>query len=585
MTRLRVRDVSLEVEVIGHGYPLLLMHGGPGADHHSMLPFRRLADRFTLVFYDHRCNGRSVGAPVTSMTWENLTADADALRERLGFEHWAVVGHSFGGHVALEYALRYPGSLSHLVLLDTGGDARWSRENGPDLLAGRGYSPKTVALARRFFRGQIRPNEMRLGLMRFGSAYYHRPGIRLVARELIAARGTRMRPDALIFAGRHLLDGWSVMDRLGEIVAPTLVLAGRDDFLFPPEHQVELAAGIPGARLRIVERAGHNAHSERPAEIMDAVRGFLRDEVVVAPAAVSPVAMGPPAAKRHPAARVQDIYVAESGDPESPAVVFIHGGGPSGLMWRRHLDQLAPTFHCLAPDLPGFGRSNRLASISLAETADLVAELIETRVRTGRAHVVGLSYGGSVVLALLDRHPDRIDRAVVDGSGVLSSWIDPLVLLGAAVVSPIAGTRPVATLLGPIGLRGLGIALRGASPAAMRRAFREGYTAPLTRRQLEANCPTLFVAGEKERIVRASNAAFAALMPHAVACFVPGLRHAWFAWRPELHMRMVEAWLSGQALPSGLEPEPRSPEAVDRVLRLLARPARLGSAQPQDLLA
>ena len=54
-----VRGVPLFVEVVGHGEPLLLMHGGPGADHWSLQPFRRLADRFTLVFYDHRCNGRS----------------------------------------------------------------------------------------------------------------------------------------------------------------------------------------------------------------------------------------------------------------------------------------------------------------------------------------------------------------------------------------------------------------------------------------------------------------------------------------------------------------------------------------------
>ena len=50
-------DVSLFVDVVGRGYPLLLMHGGPGADHWSTLPFRRCADRFTLVFYDHRANG------------------------------------------------------------------------------------------------------------------------------------------------------------------------------------------------------------------------------------------------------------------------------------------------------------------------------------------------------------------------------------------------------------------------------------------------------------------------------------------------------------------------------------------------
>jgi proline iminopeptidase len=73
------------------------------------------------------------------MTWENLTADAEALRQELGFERWAVLGHSFGGMVALEYALRYPASLSHLVLLDTGGDSWWPQQNAAALLARRGY--------------------------------------------------------------------------------------------------------------------------------------------------------------------------------------------------------------------------------------------------------------------------------------------------------------------------------------------------------------------------------------------------------------------------------------------------------------
>jgi proline iminopeptidase len=88
-------------------------------DHSSLLPLRLCGDRFTLVFYDHRCNGRSEGADVTSMTWENLTADAEMLRKTLGFDKWAILGHSFGGMVALEYALRYPQYLSHLILLDT----------------------------------------------------------------------------------------------------------------------------------------------------------------------------------------------------------------------------------------------------------------------------------------------------------------------------------------------------------------------------------------------------------------------------------------------------------------------------------
>ena len=131
MTHMQIRDVSLHVKVMGRGFPLVLMHGGPGADLYTLMSLKPLADQFTLVFYDHRCNGRSKGAEVTTMTMENLTADAESLRQALGFEKGAVLGHSFGGYVAMEYALRYPKNLSHLLLVNTGGDYRWARENAP----------------------------------------------------------------------------------------------------------------------------------------------------------------------------------------------------------------------------------------------------------------------------------------------------------------------------------------------------------------------------------------------------------------------------------------------------------------------
>ncbi|MBI5567893.1 MAG: alpha/beta hydrolase [Chloroflexi bacterium] len=275
MTTISIRGVSLFVEVIGHGYPLVLMHGGPGVDHTTMLPFRSCADHFTLVFYDHRCNGRSEGADVSSMTWENLTADAEALRQTLGFDRWAVLGHSFGGMVALEYALRYPHSLSHLLLLDTCGDSRWVQHNAPEILAKRGYSSAAVTTARRFFNGQIAPGEMVPAMMKFARAYYHRLTPLLLAHEAILGLRMKSRPEALIFGFSQLLKGWTVMDRLSEIKAPTLVMAGRDDFQFPPEHQAALAAGIANARLEIIERAGHNAPTERPAEVSRAVKNFI----------------------------------------------------------------------------------------------------------------------------------------------------------------------------------------------------------------------------------------------------------------------------------------------------------------------
>jgi proline iminopeptidase len=271
-----IRDVSLFVETVGHGYPLVLMHGGPGADHYTLLQFRRCSDQLTLVFYDHRCNGRSQGAPVSTMTWGNLTADADALRQRLGFERWAVLGHSFGGNVALEYALRYPDRVSHLVLVDTGGDSRWPLQNAAELTLERGHGAKKADLVRRFFNGEIEPRQMVPILFRIGDLYASHPSLRDQIRDMAAGEWrTKMRAAPLIFAGRHLLPGWTVMERLGEIKAPTLVIAGVDDFIYPPESQRDLAARISSARLLLVEGAGHNPHSEQTEQVIAAVRGFL----------------------------------------------------------------------------------------------------------------------------------------------------------------------------------------------------------------------------------------------------------------------------------------------------------------------
>lgn len=72
MPNIAIHDVSLFVRTMGDGYPIVLMHGGPGLDHTTLLALAPLARDYQLVFYDHRCNGRSSGDPET-MTWDSLT--------------------------------------------------------------------------------------------------------------------------------------------------------------------------------------------------------------------------------------------------------------------------------------------------------------------------------------------------------------------------------------------------------------------------------------------------------------------------------------------------------------------------------
>jgi pimeloyl-ACP methyl ester carboxylesterase len=266
------------------------------------------------------------------------------------------------------------------------------------------------------------------------------------------------------------------------------------------------------------------------------------------------------------------MHVHEAGTPGAPAVVFLHGAGASGLMWRDHMAQLDDRFHCLAPDLPGFGRSNRQAPLTADETADLVAELISSRVPAGRAHVVGLSWGGALTHRLLGRHPELVDRVIIDSAGVLTARSGSLVLLGVAVVSPFLHTRPVVALFSRIiGMDAAGRAdLRRASRRAFWRAFVEGFKGGVCRVEMSASSPTLLTAGETETAIRPSNAAQAALMPHAEARFAPRGGHGWLARRTDLHVRMVEAWLTGGELPDELPRERAWPGALERMRRELA---------------
>ena len=258
------------------------------------------------------------------------------------------------------------------------------------------------------------------------------------------------------------------------------------------------------------------------------------------------------------------MHVVESGMAGWPAILFIHGMGQSGRIWQRHMAKLSD-FHCLAPDLPGFGRSNHLAPASNGCIVALLADLIETRVPAKQVHVVGLSWGATLALALLSRHPQLVDRAIADGTPIRwprASRLPLLYVLTAAL--PFKRTWWFRALFGNVMDEA---DLRDASRLALWRAF-AGSMERLPPLVATSN-PTLFVAGEREGWYRPSNAALAALMAHAEAWYAPGLDHCWQLTAPDLHIRMVEAWMNGKAPPSELRREP-APEAMERVRALRA---------------
>ncbi|MGA9098392.1 MAG: alpha/beta fold hydrolase [Methanotrichaceae archaeon] len=137
---------------------------------------------------------------------------------------------------------------------------------------------------------------------------------------------------------------------------------------------------------------------------------------------------------------MDDIVVRECGPSRAPTVVFLHGGGISGWMWYR-CASLLYDYHCLIPDLPEHGSSRSIKPFTIEDSAWRIANLIQDRVPCGRAHVVGHSLGGQVLVALLAMAPHVIDRAVV--SSALLQPLPMAILLSAisCAVLPLAQNR------------------------------------------------------------------------------------------------------------------------------------------------
>jgi pimeloyl-ACP methyl ester carboxylesterase len=119
------------------------------------------------------------------------------------------------------------------------------------------------------------------------------------------------------------------------------------------------------------------------------------------------------------------LYVAEQRPDAGESVLFLHSGNVAGWMWTDQAEAL-PGHHALVPDLPGFGGSAHVPWADLATTADQVAAVVRERAHGGRAHVVGLSLGGIVGVALAARHPELV-RSVF-ASGAILRGLDAPVL-------------------------------------------------------------------------------------------------------------------------------------------------------------
>jgi proline iminopeptidase len=271
----RINGSEIFYETLGSGPPVLVMHGGLGLDHTYFRPWLDpLAERFQLVFYDHRGCGRSERpkdwSAVTHETWVD---DADALRAHLGHERVFVMGHSYGGFLALEYALRHPDRLRGLILSNTApvfdygqrafqiAEARATPSQFRALVEGfSGPLPDDAAMADAF--GIILP-------LYFGT----------YSPEIGAALARRIAYSAAAFNRAYFgcIAGFDVTAKLGDIQSPTLIVSGTHDFFGPLKETGErLQDGISGSLLVVHQGSGHFPFIENQARFNEDLAGWAR---------------------------------------------------------------------------------------------------------------------------------------------------------------------------------------------------------------------------------------------------------------------------------------------------------------------
>jgi 3-oxoadipate enol-lactonase len=240
--------------------PVLLMVNSLGSTLDMWRPqTEALAGRFRVVRFDLRGHGRSP-VPPGPYTLDDLGGDALALLDRLGVRRASVCGLSLGGMIAMWLASRFPERVDRLVLCCTSallGPASGWADRARTVLAG-GTGAVADAVVGRWVTA--------------GYAARHPARVREL-REMIAAT-----PAAGYAACCGVIERLDLRDSLASITAPTLVIAGADDPATPPPHAEAVAAGIPGARLRIVADAAHLANVEQPATVTGLILDHLRLE-------------------------------------------------------------------------------------------------------------------------------------------------------------------------------------------------------------------------------------------------------------------------------------------------------------------
>lgn len=252
-------------------------HGGPGADHSIMRPgMDPLGEYSQVVYWDHRGQGRSARGDINKYTLDENVEDLEALRIHLGVPKIVSVGTSYGGMVAMAHAARYPHSVSKLLLIVTASHYEFNKR-AQEIIAARDIAEEKE-ITRQLWAGELTTEDaMRDYFRKTWPLYSTTFDESKRAKNEEALSRAILSPDALnrAFAPGGFLLSYDLRPELKKITAPTLILAGRHDWICAPEFSEEIHSLIPGSQLKIFEKSSHSIRGDEPEEFHRTVREFI----------------------------------------------------------------------------------------------------------------------------------------------------------------------------------------------------------------------------------------------------------------------------------------------------------------------
>lgn len=250
--------------------PLLVIAGGPGSDHRYMRAagtFEAMARNRLVVMYDQRATGRS--APATAEpTIELWLEDIRTVQEAVGAERIDLLGHSFGGYLAMSYAEAYPERVRSLVLVDSAAPS----------LAGN------VQLLEQVYPGRL--DEWRKQRANLPDRFRAEEIALFFSMEFVDPEWLDRYLDHVeglvydISVNNALRDDMrqrNLSERLSEITHPALLLHGRFDSVLAPRNSWNIHRELPDSSFRIIERSGHMPFVEQRDAFIEAVAAFLTE--------------------------------------------------------------------------------------------------------------------------------------------------------------------------------------------------------------------------------------------------------------------------------------------------------------------